>query len=515
MESLPQMLSRNARLIGDRVFVHFEGQDLTYAGLNNAARRVAALLRASGAQKGDRIGIFLPNGLDAVISYWGVQVLGAVAVPMAPMLRAPEVRHIVAQTGVEIVFVDDQTAAIVREVSQGGTAVATTFEFGAGASGDALRARIAKAEPVSESWAADRSDLANIFFTSGTTGVPKGAMQTHFCQYSTVRDMMVFNGWRYAEQVCYCALPLTNNMGCTVLMNLTMFAGGKLVLDKRWETKRAMAAIRDHVVTYVLGPPTIFVYMVNEYDPGTDDLSSLRLGLVGGAPVPTEVLTRFEALSGARIVQAYGATEVTGGVAIDPRVGTRKLGSAGLPIGSSRLAIVDDDGNELASGETGEIRVQGDTVGAGYWGDREGTAAAFTDKGWLSGDIGRIDDEGYLYVVDRKKDLIISGGFNIYPIEIENLLYAREDVRLCAVIGVPDPEKGEAAVAVIVPRGAPPEPDEIIAYCRDSLASYKAPRRVIFVSEIPTNPVGKVLKRELRASLAAGELNTLMHGECI
>lgn len=512
MESLPQMLERNARLIGNQVFVHFEGQDLTYAELDAAARRLARVLRNRGARKGDRIGILLPNGLDAVVSYWAVQVLGAVAVPIAPMLRVAEVHHIVKQAGIDIIFVDEETESVGRKAAENGLVVSTILDFSPNASGDALRAEIARADPVTETWFADRADLANIFFTSGTTGVPKGAMQTHFCQYSTVRDMMVFNGWRFAEPVCYCALPLTNNMGCTVLMNLTMFAGGKLVLDKRWDTKRAMAAIRDHKISYVLGPPTIFVYMVSEFDPETDDLSSLRLCLVGGAPVPTEVLTRFEALAGARIVQAYGATEVTGGVAIDPIVGTRKLGSAGLPIGSSRLEIVDDDGRELPAGELGEIRVQGDTVGAGYWGDAEASAKSFTARGWLSGDIGRLDEDGYLYVVDRKKDLIISGGFNIYPIELENLLYSHPDIRLCAVIGIPDAHKGEVAVAVIVPRAIPPQAEEIIAYCREHIAAYKVPRRIFFVDEIPTNPVGKVLKRELRALLAAGELSEWKDG---
>jgi acyl-CoA synthetase (AMP-forming)/AMP-acid ligase II len=419
------------------------------------------------------------------------------------MLRAPEVKHIFAQTGMRTIVVDGTSAAVIQQAAKGSQSDIEILNFDGDVGGVRLRQLVEQSPLFSEDVARGLNDVANIFFTSGTTGVPKGAVQTHFSQFSSLRDMMVFNKWRFGREVLYCALPLTNNMACTVMMNLCMYAGGKLIIDQRWDTRRALDTIKRNSVTFTLGPPTIFIYMANEFDPEHDDLRSLKLCIVGGAPVPTEVIKRFESLSGCRLVQAYGATEVTGAVAADPIVGQRKSGSAGLPIGCSAISIVDDHGNGVPSGQLGEIRISGDTVGAGYWNDPELTAAAFTPQGWLSGDIGRLDEDGYLYIVDRKKDLIISGGFNIYPIEVENLLYSHPSVKMCAVVGVPDREKGEIAVAVIVPRDQTLTEKEILEFCRCNISAYKVPRRVAIVDALPTNPLGKVLKREIRSNLAA------------
>jgi long-chain acyl-CoA synthetase len=259
----------------------------------------------------------------------------------------------------------------------------------------------------------------------------------------------------------------------------------------------------------MVGPPTINVYIVNEFVRGQDDISSLRLFIAGGAPVPSEIIKRFEAISGGgRVAHAYGATEVLCYVSADPVFGERRIAAAGMAIGSARISIIDDNRVELKAGETGEIFIQGDTVGSGYWGDPEMTAKAFADGGWLSGDIGRLDEDGYLYIVDRKKDLIISGGFNIYPIEVENLLYTHPAVKMCAVIGVPDAEKGEIPVALLTrsESGSDVDASAIISFCRENLSAYKVPRRVHFVEALPLSPVGKILKREIRRQLESGEL---------
>lgn len=498
MESLPQMLARNARLLPDMVFAQHGNDSITYDQLFRQARRFASFLSARGVRKGEPVGISLPNGLPLISAYWGCQVLGAVATPMSPMLRQAEVRNILGQTKMRVVFVDTGTLATIESAAVDENPV--TIDVSAGSS------FWIELESESDCELAEigRGDVANVFFTSGTTGTPKGAMQTHFAQYSALRDMMVFNRWRYGREVAYCALPLTNNMACTCMMNLVMFAGGTLVVEERWETRRALDTIRTHRVTFMAGPPTVYVYLINEFDPARDDISTLRLCIAGGAPVPTEIVTRFEALSGGRVAQGYGATEVVSYVTADPLVGERRIGSAGLPIGSTTIAILDDHGQPAVAGEVGEVCIDGDTVGVGYWGDAETSSKAFTQAGWLSGDIGRLDEDGYLYIMDRKKDLIISGGFNIYPIEVENVLYAHPAVAMCAVVGLPDPIKGEIPVAVIQRKsGASTSEDEFITYCRDQVSAYKAPRRVMLVDSLPLSPIGKVLKRELRSRLAA------------
>lgn len=501
MESLSQMLSRNARLLGAKTFVHFEGVNLTYAALDDEARKLATVLTGLGVGKGDPVGIFLPNGLELIRAFWACQVLGAIAVPMGAMLQGPEVTAICLQTRMATVFVDASTRNVLEAVKPKLVDLRSVLDVD-DRTDDGPHASAQLAPAFRDDPVFDLTDSAAVFFTSGTTGVPKGAMQSHFAQYSALRDMMGFNHWRYGQEVVYCAIPLTSNFGCTCMMNLCMFAGGTLIVERRWDTRQALDTIRKQRVTFMAGPPTIFIYMVEEYDPARDDLSSLKLSIAGGAPVPTEILRRFESRTQGRISQGYGATEVLAYVTADPLVGARKLGSAGLPIGSTSISILDEQGQPAPAGELGEICISGDTVGSGYWGDPETTSKSFTPQGWLSGDIGRLDEEGYLYIVDRKKDLIISGGFNIYPIEVENFLYSLPEVRMCAVVGLHDAEKGEIAVAAIV---IDPEsdltPEAVVAACRKNLSAYKVPRRVIFVDALPLSPIGKVLKRQLRETL--------------
>jgi len=504
METLPQMMSRNARLIGDRVFARYEGEELTFSQLDQQARQLATLLSQHGIKKGDPVGLFFPNGLGFIKTYWACQALGAIAVPMSPMLRPPEIAHIAKQTAMKLAIVDNELRDVADQTIQTGNLELTVVSAGNGAQNDILE-RAKSLAPFAGEVEIGLKDVANLFFTSGTTGVPKGAMQTHFAQYSALRDTMAFNRWRYGQEVAYCALSLSANLACTTMMNLCMFAGGTVIVDKRWETRRALDAIKQYRVTFMVGPPTVYIYMVNEFDPKKDDITSLRLCIAGGAPVPAEIITRFEALSKGRVSQGYGATEVMTYVTADPLVGERRIGSCGLPIGSASITILDDNGNELPAGELGEVCVDGDSVGSGYWGDPEQSARTFSPKGWLSGDLGRIDETGYLYIVDRKKDLIISGGYNIYPIEVENLLYKMKGVNLCALVGLPDPQKGEIAVAMIVPDAAADlTAESVIAFCRENVAAYKVPRKVVFMDQLPLSPAGKILKRELRKSLQSG-----------
>ena len=348
-------------------------------------------------------------------------------------------------------------------------------------------------------------DRAALFFTSGTTGAPKGAMQTQRSIYYTLRDMEVYNRFRFGREVLLGVLPIFNNFGATCLMNGAVYNCGTLVMVERWDTRKVLDAIARHRATFMAGTPTMFLYMLQDYRPDADDLSSMRLGVTGGAPVAPSLIDRWQETTGIPLTQIYGATESSGYVTGEPVVGHRKRGSAGLPFGSTEIAIVDDNGRELPAGQIGEVRIAGDTVGAGYWRDPETSARTFTPQGWLSGDLGYLDEEGYLFIVDRKKDVIISGGENISSPEIEDALYKHPAVLECAVIGVPSEKWGETPKALIVLRdGATATEEEIIAFTRDHLAHFKCPTSVDFVESLPRTATGKLQKFVIREQFWKG-----------
>lgn len=508
MECLNEMLTRTVRIFGNKPFLITDAETITYAELNRRAARLANVLASLGVKKGDPVGLYLPSNPLLVGAYWACQKMGAIPTPMSVMYRDAEIRGIIARTDMPVIITDQNTFPYAKAAQAESHSLKHILLWGGALEGGAaLEPLLAAAPDQFADVQCEPGDTANLFFTSGTTGLPKGAMHSQLSQYSTLRDMTVYNRFRFGAEVFLDVLPLFNNFGATAKMNLCVFSGATMVMHERWDTRKVLDAIKRYKVSYFAGTPTMFVYLCNEFDAKRDDLSSLRLAVTGGAPVPVEILKQFEESFGVRLAQIYGATESTGYNTGEPPIGVRRLGSAGLPIGSSSIDIVDDDGQPVAVGERGEIRISGDCVGKGYWRDLETTAKTFTAKGWLSGDIGYVDAEGYLYIVDRKKDLIISGGYNIYPLEVEDLLYKHPGVAVCALVGVADAVKGEIPAAVIVAKpGNKPTPGEIIDYCRQHVAAYKAPRQVYFIDEMPLGPSGKILKRELRVWIKEGRV---------
>lgn len=499
--SLAQCLQNTSRLVGDRVFISFEGEKLTFAEFDAKTSQLANVFKEYGAKPGDAIGIYLPSRPELAVAYWACQKIGAIATPISSMNRAREVRNTASRTGMKLILTARDTLPYALEVRDEIGKPATIFMTGGAAEGaldvDAMMAKADTSFPIPANF--QPNDVVALFFTSGTTGEPKGAMQTQLSQYTTLRDMAVHGGFRWAKEVFLCALPLFNNFGATCMMNGAIYSGATMIQMERWDTEAVLDAITREKVTYLAGSPTMFLYMLRDFDPKRHDLSSLRTCVTGGSPVSPNVMEQFQEQMGIPLLQIYGATESTGYVTGEPLYGIRKRGSAGLPIGGSTIRIVDDAGNELPTGEIGEICISGDAVGAGYWGDAETTAASFTPKGWLSGDLGYQDEDGYIFIVDRKKDVIIAGGYNIYPLEVEDLLYQHPDIRICAVIGLPDKDKSEIPVAVAIPHpGHTLDGAEIIAYCRKNLSAYKCPRRVFTVADMPLGPSNKILKRTLR-----------------
>lgn len=506
MQCLNELLAQAVKLYGDKPFLVTDSETITYAELNQRAARLANVLAGLGVTKGDPVGLFLPSNARLVAGYWACQKIGAIPTPMSVMYRDTEVQGIVARTEMKVIITDQSTFSYANAARAQIDCLKHVLLFGGALDGGtALEPLLAGASAQFADVRCGPADTANLFFTSGTTGLPKGAMQSQLNQYSMLMNMMVYLRLRFGSEVFLDVLPLFNNFGATVLMNLSVFSGATMVMHERWDTRNVLDAIKRHKVSFFAGTPTMFIYLCNEFDATRDDLSSLRLALTGGAAVPPEIIKQFEGAFGVRLVQCYGATETTGTNTGEPLVGIRRPGSAGLPIGSSTIEIVDDDGTPVAAGERGEVRVSGDCVGKGYWRDAETTAKIFTAKGWLSGDIGYVDADGYLYIVDRKKDVIISGGYNIYPLEVEDLLYKHPAVAVCSLVGVADAVKGEIPAAVIVLKpGSQTTPAEIIDYCRQHVAAFKAPRQVYFLDAMPTGPTGKILKRELRSWIKEG-----------
>ncbi|QOF71783.1 AMP-binding protein [Aminobacter sp. SR38] len=507
MEILSQVLARNARLIGERNFIVTDKETITYARFAELTAQLANVLKARGVAKGDRVGLYLPSTPMMAIGFWACQRLGAIPAPLSAMFRHAELRKIVAQTGMKALVADSSTWPYFSEIRAEFADLAHCLVVSGDGSTDDLTSLMATAPATFEDVACHMDDICALFFTSGTTGAPKGAAQSQFNQCSTLRDMMVSHRTRFAEEVYLCAVPLFTNFGLTVTLNLCLYTGGTIVLHERWDTQRVLSEIGEYKATYFGGTPTMYVYMVNEVDPAKHDLSSLRICTTGGSPVPQPVIRRFEELSGARVTQVYGSTETSGQNVMEPTAGIRKPGSAGLPVGSSRISIVDDEGNAVPQGQIGEVIISGDCVAQGYWMDEKASAEAFGNGGWKSGDLGYVDEDGYLFIVDRKKDVIIAGGHNVYPLEIEALLYKHPAVAMCAVVGAPDESKGEIPVAVIVKaEGQDATADELIRHCRESLAAYKAPRAVHFIDTMPVE-AAKIRKRELVLALRENRLD--------
>jgi long-chain acyl-CoA synthetase len=503
VEALNDMLRLRAKVLGNKPFLIAGSKVCSYAELDQSAARLAHVLQSYGVRKGDPVGIYLPSCIEFAVSYFAAQKLGAIATSISSLYKFREVRGIVERTDMKVVLTDSTTRALAEQVKAELPCLANILSFGIAGEG-ACEMQMANHPPHFDDVFCQIDDIASLFFTSGTTSAPKGTMQSHKALFATLRDMSVYTAAPLGREVFLCVLPLFNNFGATCIMDSALFSGGTVVLQPRWDTEQVLQGIAEHRATIMIGTPTMFIYMLRAYDPQRHDLSSLRIGVTGGAPVAPQVIEEFENKTKVPLVQIYGATESGGYVTGEPYQGIRKRGSAGVPFGGTRISIVGPEGEELPAGKIGEVRIAGDVVVPGYWRDPEANRQSFTSAGWLSGDLGYLDEDGYLFIVDRKKDVIISGGYNIFPLEVEDLLYQHPSIAVCAVVGVQDEVKGEIPVAcVILKEGVNATDTELIAYCREHIAVYKAPRKIVFMQAFPLGPSGKILKRELRELLKA------------
>lgn len=504
METIPQLLESAAAWQPDHPFIVFDERTLTYGQANCAANQLAHALLELGVPAGRPVAVYLPSQPTFALAYYGILKSGAITAPLNYLFKAQEVRQMVSYLGASAVITNVAGYATVRQVRdqlpdlEHVLVLREERDLPLPEGAVDLDRLMARAPVTNPGRLLSFDDVATIFHTSGTTGVPKGAAQTHLNVVLGSRQMTSMVGYRTARERLFCALPLFNNFGSTAVMNLIVNTLGTIVLQERWDTEQALQLIVRHGCNRVIGTPTMFIYLLQGHDPARHGAIRLDACLVAGQRCPVEVQTAFEERFSCVLVDAYGATE-THFSTCTLRHGPRRPGSVGLPQAHARIKIIDDDKQEAPRGTVGEIVVGAETVCKGYWRNPEKTAESFDEDGWHSGDLGYLDDDDYLYIVDRKKDLIITGGANIYPAEVEEVLYTHPAVAFAAVIGIPDAVKGEIPRAYVVKKpGVEVAAAEVIAHCREQMAVYKCPREVVFAQSLPLSPVGKVLRRELR-----------------
>jgi long-chain acyl-CoA synthetase len=497
--NLSRNLVESARKHPDKTALRCDDLTYTYAEFDAAAARVATLLERDGIEPGDRVGLMMPNCPAFALAYYGITRRGAIAVPMNPLLKEREVEFYLSNTGAKGLF--------------GHPLFAEAAKAGAGAVGakvwlvdDAgLTGLISDLPPQAEPVERGDTDTAVVLHTSGTTGKPKGAELTHggLDRNAEVitRTLMEMG----PQDVLMGCLPLFHIFGLTCGLNAAVMVGAMLTLIPRFDPRKAIEVIERDGVTLFEGVPTMYSALLKVADDFPQSATaSLRACVSGGASLPVQVLNDFEKAFGCTILEGYGLSETSPAASFNHPDRERKPGSIGTPIEGVEMRVVDPDGNEVAQGEPGEIQIRGHNIMKGYWNLPDATAAAINPDGWFSsGDVGKVDDDGYFYIVDRMKELIIRGGFNVYPREIEEVLYEHPAVAEAAVIGIPHESLGEEiGAAVALKEGAHAESDELRDFVKERVAAYKYPRRVWFVDSLPKGPTGKVVRREIVAPAA-------------
>src|SRR4051794_328944 len=480
MPNLADLLSRSAAEHPDHAAIKLDDSDLSYGALDEAAARVAGLLRAKGVQPGDRVGIMLPNVAYFPVCYFGALRAGAAVVPMNVLLKEREVAFYLGDSEAKVLLAWHEFADAAHAGAEQASAECVLVEPGA------METLLAHCEPVPEVAERKADDTAVILYTSGTTGTPKGTELTHD---NLLRNVDVSAGLFGIDDrtVTLGALPFFHAFGQTCALNATVAAGGTLTLLPRFDPGEALEIIERDRVTVFEGVPTMYAAMLNHV--GSADTSALEVCVSGGAAMPVEVMRAFEERFGCKVLEGYRLSETSPPACFNRRDGERKPGSIGLPIDAVEMRVEGD----------GEVLIRGHNVMKGYWRRPEATAEAIDADGWFrTGDIARVDDDGYFFIVDRKKEVVIRGGFNVYPREIEEVIYEHAAVAEAAVVGVAHPTLGEeVGAAVTLKVGAHVSAAELRDFVKQRVAAYKYPRHVWFVEALPKGPTGKILKRAI------------------
>ena len=516
MINIATNLARNGALVPNKLAIHFGDRQFTYAQLEGAACQVANGLTALGIGKGDKVVLSCPNLPYFPIVYYGILKAGAVAVPLNVLLKAPEVAYHLKDSDAKAFLCFEGTAELpMGAEGWGGFQQAKSCEHFVMITADptkpatidgvknTLGGLMKGQSPQFETVQTDANDTAVILYTSGTTGTPKGAELTHAnlaLNICAAQSLMKVDG----RDTTLITLPLFHTFGQNVQMNNAIMCGATMVFLARFDPDAALAAMQKHKVTIFAGVPTMYVALLNL--PGAAErhdlkaiAATLRVGLSGGAAIPVEVIKGFEARFEVPILEGYGLSETSPVATFSHLEFERIPGSVGQPITGVEVAIMNDAGERVEQGKDGEICVRGHNVMKGYYNKPEATADAIRNGWFHTGDIGHIDEKGNVYIVDRLKDMIIRGGFNVYPRELEEVMAAHEAIALVAVIGVPHDVHGEEVKAVITLKpGKETTPEAVISWCKERMAAYKYPRVVEIIDAMPMTATGKILKRALK-----------------
>lgn len=499
----------------EKIAYHFMGKDTTYGEFEETIGRFAQGLQDLGVQKGDHVAFLLGNTPHYLIALYATMRLGATAIPVNPIYTPDEISYILRNGDVKAVIALDALLPLVEVGVQAFPEVVTfvvcettpDVAEKVAALSEAAKARthlfsqvIARASGSLEPVNVAEDDTAIILYTSGTTGNPKGAMLSHGNVYSNARDVSTYLGYRADDRII-ATLPVFHVFALTVVVNAPLISGATVLLAPRFSPSEIFALAKEQQATVFAGVPTMynFLYLLPEGKP--EDFSTIRLAISGGASLPVALLHNFEQKFNVRVSEGYGLSEASPVTCFNPLDRERKAGSIGTSINNVENRVVDINGREVPVGEVGELVVRGPNVMKGYYKMPEETAMAIRD-GWLfTGDLAKVDDEGYFYIVDRKKDMIIVGGYNVYPREVEEVLFAHDNIVEAAVVGYPDLNFGEAVHAYIVLKEeSASTADDILAYCAKHMVKYKVPKVIEILDELPKNTTGKILRRSLKAT---------------
>jgi long-chain acyl-CoA synthetase len=491
--NLAKNLERSAFYFGDRPAVSESGRELSYGELNARANRVATSLLRLGVKRGDSVGLCAPNSGDWLVVYFGVLKAGATAITLSPLLRKDEMNLLIGHSRPRILFTYEEKLEVASDLIKSGVVEKVVCKGGPAT----LETLLSEGSPAFEAFDQERTDTAAVLYTGGTTGTPKGVMLSHENINAAIHTV-VYNERSTEMDRALCFLPFNHVFGQMHIMNATILSGGCLEMLPAFDLDEILDAMEKGRVTKLFAVPTVYVRLL-ALDRLRERLGSIRYCFSAAASMAAEIVKQWKELTGLSIFEGYGMTEASPTVTYNHHY-RHVIGSVGTEVPGVEVQLRDESGNQVGKGERGEICVRGPNIMKGYLNNPEGTRAAFWETGWFrSGDVGVFDDDGYLYIVDRIKDMIISGGENVYPREVEEVLYRRSEIQECAVVGLPDPEWGERVAAFLIPRaGARIEDSTMKAFLKQHLSSFKVPKEFYVVEELPKNAAGKILKRELR-----------------
>ena len=499
--SIPELLRQRVAATPDKIFLVSEADNRQYfyKEFEAAVMRTARMLAAKGVSKGDVVSLLLPNSVEYVIAYFACWQIGALAGPINSLLKSQEIAYVISNSEARALLVNSEFLPLIETIRDELTTLRAIVTFDNEA--DATREQTTGADPTVD---IDADHEAIIIYTSGTTGKPKGCLLTHGNVIANARQISSWLGFTAKDRLLT-IMPLFHMNAVSVTTMSALYAGGSTVVSPKFSASRFWQIISDYQITSFGSVATMLSMLLSTYPDGVPrelKTNQLRFAMCGSAPVPAEVLRRFEEKFNCLVVEGYGLSESTCRSTFNPPDQRRRPGSCGVPIGNE-MRVVDEEDREVPDGELGEIVLRGENILKGYYKNDTANATAFRNGWFHTGDIGYRDADGFYFIVDRKSDMIIRGGENIYPREIDEVLYQHPDIAAAAAVGVKDELYGEEVAAVVVLKpGANTTEQEVIDYCKTRLADFKCPKTVHFVEDIPKGPTGKLLKRELAKMLS-------------